>query len=204
MFVKYGRTYHHPLSQGVSSDDKIIPTMQYIKNADEIIITEKMDGENTTIHSNGCHARSLDSRHHVSRDWVKSFAAGISPQLNKNERIIGENLYAKHSIHYQNLESYFYGFAYSVNSEFQSWDDTVSKFITLGVHPVNEIYRGKYNEKIIKDLVFSENIEGYVIRITDNFFENDMVKYMAKLVRKNHVQTSTHWKHQDIVKNILI
>lgn len=36
-----------------------------------VVITEKMDGENTTLYRDGLHARSLDSRHHPSRNWVK-------------------------------------------------------------------------------------------------------------------------------------
>lgn len=200
---KYGRTYHHPLSEGVNSDDKIIPSMEYIEQADEIIITEKMDGENSTIFSGGCHARSVDSRHHVSQDWIKSFASGISPFLNNNEKIIGENLYAKYSIYYDNLKSYFYGFAYIVDGVFQSWDCTVSIFNQYGIEPVPIVYRGKYNKNIIKDLDFSEKVEGYVIRSTNSFCEKDMVKFMAKLVRKDHVQTSTHWKHQEVIKNML-
>ena len=55
--------------------------------------TEKMDGEDTTIHAGGSHARSPDSRYHPSRDWLKAFAAGVSRQLSEGERIIGENLY---------------------------------------------------------------------------------------------------------------
>ena len=47
---------------------------------EDLVITEKMDGENTTIHNGGTFARSPDSRYHPSRDWLKAFAASISPQ----------------------------------------------------------------------------------------------------------------------------
>ncbi len=43
MICKYPRTFHLPGSPGVSSDDKLLrdtPTMQ----AEQIVITEKMDG----------------------------------------------------------------------------------------------------------------------------------------------------------------
>lgn len=59
------------------------------------MITEKMDGENTTIFSGGCYPRSPDARHHPSRDWMKAFAAGFSPDLHEDERIVGEHLFAK-------------------------------------------------------------------------------------------------------------
>ncbi|WP_353331650.1 RNA ligase family protein [Phaeobacter sp. NW0010-22] len=78
--------------------------------AAEVVITEKVGGENTTIFSEGCHPRSPDARYHPSRDWVKAFAAGISPMLAANERIVGEYLFARHSIGYDNLPSYFFRF----------------------------------------------------------------------------------------------
>ncbi|XKM42240.1 RNA ligase family protein [Rhizobium ruizarguesonis] len=94
----------------------------------DLVITEKMDGENTTIHRGGSHARSPDSRYHSSRDWLKAFAAGISPQLADGERIVGENLYARHSIGYDDLPSYFLGFAWIIEGEVQSWDLTLARF----------------------------------------------------------------------------
>ena len=83
---KYGRTFHLPISLGATSDDKIMSSLEGLK-VDDLVITEKMDGENTTIHSKGTHARSPDSRYHPSRDWLKAFAAGVSPQLADNERL---------------------------------------------------------------------------------------------------------------------
>ena len=75
MTQKYGRTFHLPQSPGATSDDKVMDSIAALESG-TLIITEKMDGENTTIHAGGCHARSPDSRYHPSRDWVKAFAAG--------------------------------------------------------------------------------------------------------------------------------
>lgn len=94
---KYGRTFHLQLSPGATSDDKIMASLDGLV-VEDLVITEKMDGENTTIHRAGTYARSPDSRNHPSRDWLKAFAAGISPQLRDSERIVGENLYARHSV----------------------------------------------------------------------------------------------------------
>ena len=102
---KYGRTFHLPISPGATSDDKIMTSLDRLTAAD-LVVTEKMDGENTTIHRGGTHARSPDSRYHPSRDWLKAFAAGISPQFSDDERIVGENLFARHSVAYDALPSY--------------------------------------------------------------------------------------------------
>lgn len=107
---KYGRTYHLPMSPGATSDDKVLRSHDGLMVAD-LVITEKMDGENTTLHATGCHARRPDSRYHPSRDWIKAFAAGVSPRLTPDERIVGENLYARHSVVYDALPSFFFGFA---------------------------------------------------------------------------------------------
>lgn len=111
MLKKYGRTFHLPQSPSATSDDKIMSSVDKLASADEVVFTEKVDGENTTIHSQGCHPRSIDARYHASRDWMKAFAAGIAPQLAEDERIVGEYLFARHSIEYSELPTYFLGFA---------------------------------------------------------------------------------------------
>lgn len=60
---------------------------------------------------NGFHARSVDSRHHISRDWLAQFHSSIAYNIPEGWRICGEYLYAKHSIFYENLPSYFLGFS---------------------------------------------------------------------------------------------
>jgi hypothetical protein len=94
-------------SPGVQSDDKVIQSVERFVGK-RVILTEKMDGENTTLYSDYLHARSLDSRHHPSRDWVKRFQSEIGHNIPDNWRICGENLFAKHSVSYDNLDSYLF------------------------------------------------------------------------------------------------
>ena len=42
---KYGRTFHLPISLGATSDDKILTSLEGL-SGDDLIVTEKMDGEN--------------------------------------------------------------------------------------------------------------------------------------------------------------
>uniref|UniRef100_A0A2A4Z4Z0 RNA ligase domain-containing protein n=1 Tax=OCS116 cluster bacterium TaxID=2030921 RepID=A0A2A4Z4Z0_9PROT len=201
---KYGRTFHLPISLGTTSDDKIQQDSSILENAAEVIFTEKMDGENTTIHHKGCHARSPDSGYHASRDWIKAFAAGISPQLIENERIVGEYLFARHSIAYTKLPSYFMGFAWVLNDIFQSWDETIERFQQLGINSVPVLYRGQFNKKNLDDVCKNlqlENQEGFVVRTATAFAENEMATHMAKYVRQGHVQSEKHWMHSEIIRN---
>lgn len=171
---------------------------------DDLVVTEKMDGENTTIHAGGSHARSPDSRYHPSRDWLKAFAAGVSPYLAEGERVIGENLYARHSIGYDALSSYFLGFAWIVGDEVQSWDRTQARFEELGIQPVPMLYRGPYRPALFNELAQALDLtkqEGFVARIAGSFVESDMSKRIGKYVRQGHVQSQTHWMKAELIPN---
>ncbi|WP_367646929.1 RNA ligase family protein [Ruegeria arenilitoris] len=173
-------------------------------NAAEVIFTEKMDGENTTIHCDGCHPRSLDARYHPSRDWIKAFAAGVSPLLSPDERIVGEYLFARHSIAYSRLPTYFLGFAYVKGNVVQSWDATLLRFAELGISPVPVLFRGQFSEKSIADVISNLDLstqEGFVVRTTAAYAEEAMPTHLAKYVREGHVQSETHWMNAELVKN---
>lgn len=200
---KYGRTYHLPISPGATSDDKIMPSTEHLQVSD-LVITEKMDGENTTIHRGGTHARSPDSKYHPSRDWLKAFASGISYALAPNERIIGENLYARHSVSYEALPSYFLGFALILGNEIQSWDDTLCRFAELGIHPVKTLYRGPFHPAVFTETAKNLDTvtqEGFVARNASAFPEIDMPNCMGKYVREGHVQSDIHWSKAELIPN---
>ena len=55
--VKYPKTRHFHFSN-TSSDDVILGDYSGFKG-EEVVVTEKMDGENTTIYRDGMHAREL-------------------------------------------------------------------------------------------------------------------------------------------------
>lgn len=159
-----------------------------------------MDGENTTLYTTGHHARSLDSRHHPSRNWLAQWHAGIGYQIPTNFRICGENLYARHSIPYDRLPSYFLGFSVwcsdAQSNWALSWDETQEWFELLGIHSVPVLYRGQFNVRVIDDIIRSLDTtrqEGFVIRIADEFDYNNFGTSVAKWVRKQHVTTDVHW-----------
>ena len=193
---------HLPWSPGATSDDKILPTVEHFIGKD-IIVTTKKDGENTTLYPDYFHARSVDSRHHPSRDWLARFHANMSYKIPAGWRICGENVYARHSITYDNLPSYFLGFStWDENNMCLDWDTTLMIFEDIGVTPVETIYRGIFDEQVLKKIDIGSE-EGYVVRLTDSFQYENFGKSIAKFVRPNHVQTDKHWSHQVIVPNKL-
>ena len=91
MKAKYPTTPHLPFSPGLQNDDRRIQTLAGFEGR-EIVVTEKMDGENTTMGIDYIHARSLDSRHHPSRDWVKKFWGEINYLILQDWRICMPNI----------------------------------------------------------------------------------------------------------------
>lgn len=202
--VKYPRTFHCPWSPGIHDDDRVISSMDNFIGR-RVIVHEKLDGENTTMYNDYLHARSIDGRHHPSRDWVKNFHGQIAHEIPEDWRINVENLYAKHSIAYNNLKSYIYGFhVWNELNSCLSWDDDLIWFELLGIEPCPVIYDGIYDEKIIRGLYNEktdwETREGYVIRIADGFHYSEFHHCVAKYVRAKHVQTTKHWMHGQAIE----
>ena len=174
-----------------------------------MVVKFKMDGENTTIYDDGfVHARSMDSTDHPSRHWMKSFAWVVAYGIHAGFRICGENLYAKHSIHYENLPSYFLAFSAWEGERCLSWHTTEALCGKLGIETVPVVYIGEWDsdsgmERLLLKCFepYETDHEGYVVRPYDSFDLKDFCRSVAKYVRQNHVQTEKHWMHEKIIKN---
>jgi hypothetical protein len=195
--VKFQRIPHLHSSPGFSSDDIFTDIEQFIGK--HVIITEKLDGECTSLYSNHIHARSVSSRDHVSRSWIKNIHGQIKHEIPENMRICGENLFAKHSIFYSSLPSYFMVFAIYIDDSCLSWSETKEYANLLGLNHVPELFNGIATKNVIESCFsgksqYDGEQEGYVIRTNDG-------SMFAKYVRKGHVQTTEHWLNQMIVQN---
>lgn len=201
---KYPRTLHLPWSEGVTSDDKVMQDLSMFEGK-EVVITEKRDGENTTMMRDCIFARSLDSNNHPSRNWVKGLWGNISYNIPTDWRICGENLYAKHSLGYNDLDTYFEVFnIWDNDNNCLGWDNTVTWCKLLDLKHVPIIYRGIFDIELLKNIKINTEIqEGFVIRLTEPFSYEDFNKSVAKWVRKGHVQTDEHWTTQKIEPNKL-
>jgi RNA ligase len=201
---KYPRTPHLPWSPGASVDDIRLRTCPWFENH-EVVVTEKMDGENTTLYRNAMHARSLDSRHHPSRDWVKAWHGSIAHDIPEAWRLCGENLFARHSIEYDALKSYFYLFSiWDSTNRCLAWDDTLEWASLLGCPTPRELYRGPWNAELISAINIDQTLcEGYVVRRCAGFSYEDFPQCLAKWVRPAHVTTDEHWMYALITPNRL-
>ncbi|MFJ3831083.1 RNA ligase family protein [Streptomyces sp. NPDC090046] len=204
MRVHYPRTPHLPWSPGVAADDlrAVGPTALAGLAGREVVVTEKLDGENTTLYADGLHARSLDSAHHPSRAWVKGLQGRIGAGIPAGWRVCGENLYARHSIPYEDLDSWFYGFSVWDGDQCLDWDRTVRFLRGLGVPTPRVLWRGTFDERALRRLKLdTARQEGYVVRTVAGFTREEFGRSLAKWVRGGHVQTSTHWMFAQVVPN---
>jgi hypothetical protein len=219
MKIKYPKILHLPYSLAISNDDKVLKDDSIFKN-EKVIVFEKMDGENTTMYSDHIHARSIDSKYHESRNLVKRIHSEIKHLIPKDYRVCGENMYAKHSIHYHHLKTYFYIFSiwFQYQNDYICYDIEELYWITdyfnsnienknLKVSIPNVIYRDIFDRDKILEVFENykkeskDEVEGFVILKDKRFFHSDFQNNIAKFVRKDHVQTNYHWLSQKIIKN---
>lgn len=207
--IKYPRTYHLPYSPGSTKDDKKLQGDWFTYfDGKEIVITEKLDGENTAMTEFDVYARShgAPTRSPWSINlWNPNGGLfwEIKQYIGRDETIYGENLYGEHSIHYDKLKSYWHMFAVNNGVNWYSWDDveTMAKIMNVPTAPV--LWRGVVTSEnelktlvdyyVIQPSVYGPTREGVVIRVADEFPIDDFSHKVCKWVRPNHVQTDEHW-----------
>jgi hypothetical protein len=204
-YLKYPRTYHLPWSPNLQNDDRMLDDVKCFEGK-QVNVSVKLDGENTTMYRDHIHARSLDSLDHPTRSYVKQIHGRIAHEIPDGWRVCGENMYAKHSIHYKNLEEYFYIFSIWTSDNICLSCDEMNFWAEQFELPVvPTLYEGPFGENEVKacatETFKGDECEGYVVRLRDRFHYEDFETSVAKYVRKNHVQTNEHWMRQMIVRN---
>ncbi len=214
---KYNRTFHFPFSPGATNDDKIATSMDRLIGV-PIVLTEKMDGSNTSLEKDGCFSRTHSGPPtHASFDQLKALHASVKYLIPDTIQLFGEWCYALHSIAYTELPGYFLLFNVrdlSMSSPIWfPWKEVEEVAEEFGIPTVPVLFKGTVSsEKELKDLVESFMNqpsacggirEGVVARVAKSFIDDDFSDCVMKCVRSNHVQTSEHWKDQEIIRNRL-
>lgn len=205
MYAKYPSTPFLPWAKP-DTDGRIIKSLDSFEGC-RVVVTEKMDGENTSMYRDHIHARSIDSSPHVSRNYVKSMWGSVKHMIPHGWRMCGENMYAKHSIYYDSLKSYFLSFSlWNEQNVCLSWEEAQEYFDAWGITTVPVLYHGIYDEEKIRALWTDDmkgKHEGYVVRLAHSYKLSEFPLSIAKFVRKDHVQTSEHWLREVLVPNLL-
>jgi len=205
--VKYPRTPHLPFSPGFAYDDERLVDLDALKGK-EIVCTEKMDGENTTLYRDHWHARSINSiRKHESRDWMAAYWATVCDKIPSGHRVCGENMYAQHSIAYKNLDAYFLVHSVWRENICMNYQDTIKFCGVHGFQMVPEIYRGPFSFEALTLVAAKLDLscqEGFIVRTTEMISMEVFHRFVAKWVRPHHVQEEQkHWFSSKVIKNSL-
>ena len=193
---KYPRTPHLPASPGATADD--VHSDWDAFTADEIVVTLKMDGENTTLHTGGMYARSATGRSRPWQSQMRALAATICPDIPSGWLICGENLTVTHSIEYVRPVPPFVVFSGWDGDRCLPWDDTMRVADMLGCPVVPVIYAGPRISlaeihRRFTSVTDTENDEGYVVRNAGGFHRSEFAANVAKWVRPGHVRTGKNW-----------
>ncbi|XZF16486.1 RNA ligase family protein [Chitinophagaceae bacterium MMS25-I14] len=212
---KYGRTYHYPFSPGTTSDDRVNHDYwQDVQQIQQLVHTEKLDGENNCLSRYGVFARSHAAP--TTSAWTQ--AIRMRWERLKNDlgelELFGENLYAVHSIEYRKLEQHYFVFAARYSNTWLSWEEVkffAAAFDLPVVPELKTVQPGNYTEKEFRDDVLqmtAQNstmnafdvhtgtrctMEGIVSRNTGEYTIDEMAHNIFKYVRKGHVKTDEHW-----------
>jgi hypothetical protein len=201
---KYNRTYHLPWSPGSTNDDRISNNVESLLGI-EIVITEKLDGENTGMEDEGVYARShaAFTTSAWSREVRQLHKMKVEGQLGEDVFLFGENMEGIHSIEYTNLDSYFYIFGVRDNGVWIPWYQVEEYSYLLDIPTVPVLFKGVINtQKELKELVnnlvskpseLGGQREGIVIRNAGAFDNEDFKDNVMKWVRAGHVTTDVHW-----------
>ncbi len=201
---KYNRTYHLPWSPGSTNDDRISNNVESLLGI-EIVITEKLDGENTGMKDEGVYARShaAFTTSAWSREVRQLHKMKVEGQLGEDVFLFGENMEGIHSIEYTNLDSYFYIFGVRDSGVWIPWYQVEEYSYLLDIPTVPVLFKGVVNtQKELKDIVdglitkpseLGGQREGIVIRNAGTFNNEDFKDNVMKWVRAGHVNTDIHW-----------
>lgn len=209
---RYPSTPHLPFSPEVHDDDtQLRDTDASAFVGVPIVVTEKCDGGNCCIRDGKVFARTHGHEAtHESFGPIKELAARVtmSAAVEEGAALFGENMFAIHSIEYDDLESHFYLFAVKrSDGTFLAWDRVVETAEMLGVPTAPVVFTGEVSslaelQRLMDEraglrsgLAHSDDTkpEGFVVRVAGEFGDGRFDRCMAKYVRKGHLQTRPGW-----------
>lgn len=206
--IKFPRTTHLPWSPGYTGDDVRAQRVD-IPLGTDVVVTEKLDGENTSVGRNFVHARSTFGRRSESLGFARNVAAGFQLLLPTNLTLVFENLYAVHSIHYDIEPRLVLIAAYKQRADgvfILSWDEITDWGNEIGQRVAPVLYRGDFVIPLPYACFTGRSVlggeqEGYVVRLAGEF---PLAKYdtsVFKYVRAGHVaDNAEHWMNKPIVR----
>jgi hypothetical protein len=222
----YWQSPRGTVSERTERDDTGHQSVESFRNIPCIVMT-KMDGSNAMLVADADEpVRARNGRHaeHESFDRLKQeyWNRNVYESLPDHIQLFGENMYAKHSIHYgcdgccdernqgPPVTDVFLVFgAYDTRYNIWcSWPETVRLALDVGFTPVQffsatykHVHELKRSLTTNAQRIVDNGHEGIVIRPKFPFHWGQFDQYVGKYVRPNHVQTDEHWSQQRCIQN---
>ncbi|QNE07143.1 RNA ligase family protein [Croceicoccus marinus] len=191
-WVKYPRTYVLPWSQEIGVGDRPMASLDLLAGGD-VIVSEKMDGENVSLYRDFLHTRSIARIPHESRIWLDAFWDRVRYRIPADWRICGEYLFVSHTVRYCSLPSYFLAFSvWNDRNICLSWNDSMAFLADAGIAPVPLLYRGQLDRHAIHaawEKGGNPSSEGYVLRSAGRIAYRDFRRLAGKFIRSGYVQS---------------
>ena len=201
--IKYPKTPYWPSSPSIATEDRVINDPRALIGQ-EVVITEKLDGQCTLLHRGIAYPRSI--AHPQKAPWLAMTRKHHAwKTANLDVLAYGEDIYGIHSIEYAPVaeDRTLYLFALRMGNTFTSYDDLNDFAARLKIPTAPLLWRGRLGSEREADRLIERfhaqpsalgpEREGVVIRPAGAFCAANFGSCVAKSVRPNHVQTDIHW-----------
>lgn len=231
----YWRSERGTADERTGRDDTGLTTVDSFLDI-PLVCTVKMDGSNTMLvadKNEPVRARNGREADHESFDQLKQeyWNRNVYENLPEHLQVFGENMYAKHSIHYgcdgccdqrnqgPAVDDIFLIFGvYDTRYDlWLSWQETekVAEQIDFPTVPTIHGHNDDESQVFLDENQFVHDYtslaeetvswgnEGIVVRSMYPFHYGQFERKVGKYVRPNHVQTDEHWSHQQTTGNVI-
>lgn len=215
-FPKYPKTYHLAGSKGIEDTDSV--PFSAILNT-KLVIEEKVDGSCVGIAFDQgkpiIKHRNQDVRGEqwdLLKAWVSEHEEELYDKLEERYIMYGEWLYARHTISYDCLPSYFleYDIFDTLSGKFLSTPNRKLLLANTSVTSVKVLATECF--RIPQDIVklFGQSnyrlngpMEGLYLKLEDSEKVVSRYKYIDKGFLDQILSSGTHWMSRTLVKNLL-
>lgn len=215
---KYPRTYHLVGSKGIVEADAI--PISHLANKN-LVIEEKVDGsmvslgfDNGKLHIRHRNQEAKGLEFDLLKSWSSSIEEDLYEMLEERYVMYGEWLYAKHTIHYDELVHYF--LEYDIyDRQTDKWLSTKARYylIYLRQHivsvkvlsksvglidPASYLGPSTYTSKK------TDLMEGIYVKVEDENYVLERYKYIRKEFLDAILNSGSHWSSRPLVENKLV
>lgn len=202
--IKYPKTPYWPWSPTVGRDDGVHPDPARFVG-DTVVVTEKLDGGNTLLHSGKVYGRSMAAP--SEGKWMAMVKKHHAWKVSEPDVFLyGEDIYGVHSIAYEPVpeDETFYAFALrSGEGVFASFAEVEAYANQRTIPVVPVLFKGCFRS--IDELrafverahgepsVLGGEREGVVLRLARGYPTQEFASNVCKSVRVGHVNADEHW-----------